>query len=530
MKPWSKKLGAVIIGAALVVTGMSLPASAETPNVITVADSQAGGVGTQQIANPWFNSGSLQQTSMFRALFRSDATLMKVKPDLAESYKLSKDEKTLTVTLKSGLKWSDGEPITGDDVVWSINTALRGAAVNANYAAAFKQIVGGADVSAKTTTNMSGLTESGNTVTFKLIAPQGLLIPILAQFVILPKHSLDKADPVTLNTNAFWKNPVTSGPFKVGTLSPGNFISLVQNTNYEGTPPKITGINVISTSNPVSDARSGKIDYFVSNDPEVARQMLAVSSFKANPTKILFYRYFVYNLTQTNAAFADIKSRQALQYGVDWKNLVKTLYPNQSGAVINSGVPSGQPHHDAKIAVYKFDPAKAKALLKEADFDYSKTIRLRYYNADQTSVNFMTAVAQQLIDLGLKVDVLKFQGDATTELYTTRNYDLALKGLSAFSVAEWFGEYAATATFAKIIGDQPDFTKLTSALAQSTSLRATGKSLASLQALEQKTLLKMPLYLIKQTVYVSKRISGLPSAFGNPLYMYDNSIQNWVAR
>jgi peptide/nickel transport system substrate-binding protein len=142
----------------------------------------------------------------------------------------------------------------------------------------------------------------------------------------------------------------------------------------------------------------------------------------------------------------------------------------------------------------------------------------------------MTAVAQQLIDLGLKVDVLKFQGDATTELYTTRNYDLALKGLSAFSVAEWFGEYAATATFGKIIGDQPDFIKLTSALAQSTTLRATGTSLASLQALEQKTLLKMPLYLIKQTVYVSKRISGLPSAFGNPLYMYDNSLQNWVAR
>jgi peptide/nickel transport system substrate-binding protein len=235
-------------------------------------------------------------------------------------------------------------------------------------------------------------------------------------------------------------------------------------------------------------------------------------------------------LTQSDAAFADVKSRQALQYGVDWNNLVKTLYPNQSGAVINSGVPSGQPHHDPKILKYKFDPAKAKALLKAANFDYSKTIRLRYYNADQTSVNFMTAVAQQLIDLGLKVDVLKFQGDATTELYTTRNYDLALKGLSAFSVAEWFGEYAATATFGKIIGDQPDFIKLTSALAQSTTLRATGTSLASLQALEQKTLLKMPLYLIKQTVYVSKRISGLPSAFGNPLYMYDNSLQNWVAR
>lgn len=530
MKPWSKKLGAVIIGATLVVTGMSLPASAETPNVITFADSQAGGVGTQQISNPWFNSGALSQIIMFRALFRADATLTKVKPDLAQSYTWSKDQMTLTVTLKSGLKWSDGEPITAEDVVWSINTAMRGAAVNANYVNAFKQIVGGADVSAKTATTISGLSSNGNTVTFKLIAPQGIFLPILAQFMIMPKHSLDKADPVTLNTNAFWKNPVTSGPFKVGTLSPGNFISFVRNTNYEGPTPKLTGLNVISTSDPVSDARSGKIDYFVSNDPEIARSMLGVSSFKANPTKILFFRYFVFNLTQSKAAFADIKSRQALQYGVDWKNLVKTLYPNASGALVNSGVPSGQPGHDSKIPVYKFDPAKAKALLKEADFDYSKTIRLRYYNADQTSVNFMTAVAQQLINLGMKVDVLKFQGDATTELYTTKNYDIALKGLSAFSVGEWYGEYSAPATFAKIIGDQPDFAKLSSALAQATTVRADIKARTDLQALEQKTLLKMPLYLLKQTVYVSKRISGLPSAFGNPLYIYDNGIENWVAR
>lgn len=529
MKPWSKKLGVVMVGAALVVTGLSNPASAATANTITLADTQAGGVGTQQIPNPWLNSGLLSQIVMFRGLFRADATLMRVKPDLAQSSSLSKDGKTLTVTMKSGLKWSDGQSIGADDVVWSINAALRGAAVNTNYVTAFKQIEGADKVSAASTANMSGLTASGNTVTFKLVAPVGNMLPILAQFVILPKHALEKADLVSLNTNAFWKNPVTSGPFKVGTVSPGNFISLVPNTNYEGPKPKITGINVVSSSDLVADARSGKIDYFYSNDPEIARSMLGVSSFKANPTKILFFRYFVFNLTQPNAAFANIKARQALQYGVDWKNLVATLYPNGSGKVINSGVPSGQPYHNPKIPAYKFDPAKAKALLKEAGFDYSKTIRLRYYNADQTSVNFMTAVAQQLIDLGLKVDVMKFQGDATTELYTTKNYDIALKGLSAFSVGEWYGEYVAPATFQKIIGDQPEFVKLTNAFAQATTVKANQKALTALQDLEQKTLLKMPLYLLKQTVYVSKRISGVPSALGNPLYIYDNGFENWVA-
>jgi peptide/nickel transport system substrate-binding protein len=241
---------------------------------------------------------------------------------------------------------------------------------------------------------------------------------------------------------------------------------------------------------------------------------------------VLFYRYLVVNPT---GPFSNLKARQALKYGVDWSKLIPAIYGPQ-GKVINSGVASGMSFHDSSIPNYKYDKAKAISLLKEANFDFSKTIRVRTYNQTQPAVmTLFAAVAQQLTELGMKVEFLPFQGDATTELWTNRNYELALKGLSAFNVGEWYAEYSNPATFEKLIGAQPAFAALNTQLAQATTLRDTGKILTDLQKLEQANLYKLPLHLLKQVVFVSKNISGTPTKWGNPLYVYQNNIASWSA-
>jgi peptide/nickel transport system substrate-binding protein len=523
----TKSVGVIVLGAALAVSGLTIPASADTKNSITVAEVTAGGGGVQQISNPWFASGSISHHSMFRGLLKANPDLTTAKPDLASGYKVSKDGKTVTITLKSGLKWSDGVAITADDVIWSMNTLLRVAQSNAIFVSAFKQIEGGTAVNASNTTTISGLTAKGNVITISLTAPQNTLIPVIAQFMIMPKHVLKDADPLKFGTNAFWKNPVVSGPYKIGTFSQGNFITLVPNDMYEGAAPKISEINIIVSANLVADAKSGKLDYFTSNDPETIRAMSSVSTFKGNGVSIPFYRYFVFNLTQKDSPFESVKAREALKYGVDWNRLVRAVYP-KLGKVTNSGVMSGMPHHLASIPKYKFDKAKAISLLKEANFDFSKTIRLRHYYSGNAEITFMTAIAQQLIDLGMKVEMLKFQGDATTELWTNRNYDVALKGLSAFNVGEWFAEYSNPATIEKGIGPQPEFAALSAKLLSAVTFRETGKVLTALQKLEQETLYKLPLHNVQQFVFVSKRISGTTTKWGNPLYVYQNNIASWA--
>ena len=526
MRKFTKSLGALGLVAALAVSVLAAPSQAATNNSITVAEVTAGGGGVQQIFSPWINSGSISHHAMFRALFKAEANLTTVKPDLASAYKYSKDGKTLSVTLKSGIKWSDGKDVTVDDVVWSMNSLLRVAKSNAIYVNAFKQIVGSEDVNGTNTKTMSGITAKGNVITISLKAPVNTFIPALAQFMILPKHVLADEDILKLDTNNYWKNPVVPGPYKVGTFSQGNFITLVPNDKFEGAKPNIKEINIIVSSNLVADAKSGKLDYFTTNDPDTIRAMSTVSTFKSAPLDVLFYRYLVVNPT---GPFANVKAREALKHAIDWNKLVPAIY-GQQGKVITGGLASGMPHYLSSIPKYKYDKAKATALLKEANFDFSKTVRLRTYNQSQPAVMILlTAVAQQLTEIGMKVEFLPWTGDATTELWTNRNYELALKGLSAFNVSEWFGEYSNMATFGKSIGAQPEFAALSSQLLQATTLRQTGKILTDLQKLEQEKMYKLPMHLLKQVVFISKNISGTPAKWGNPLYVYQNNIASWSA-
>jgi peptide/nickel transport system substrate-binding protein len=522
----TKSVGVVVLGAALAVSSLTIPALAETKNSITVAETQQGGVGVEQISNPWQNSGGIAHHAMFRALFKANPDLTTVKPDLASGYKISKNRKTVRITLKSGLKWSDGKPITTEDVIWSMNSVLRAAQSNSIYGSAFKEIVGGADVNATNTTTISGLTAKGNVIKIKLKAPLNTLIPVLGQFMILPKHSLVDADLLKIATNAFWKAPVVAGPYKIGTFSQGNFITLVPNSNYEGPAPKISEINIIVSANLVADAKAGKLDYFTTNDVETIRAMEAVNTHKGSAITIPYYRYFIFNMTQADNPFKNVKAREALKYGVDWNRLVPAVYPKLA-KVINSGVMSGMPFHDGKVPKYKFNKAKAVALLKEANFDFSKTVRLRHYYGGTPEITFMTAIAQQMIDLGMKVEMLKFQGDATTELFTNKNYDIALKGLGAFTVSEWYSEYSNPASFASILGPQPAYAAESANLLLAATSVETSKALKALQKLEQKDIYKLPLHNLQQYVFVSKRISGTTTKWGNPLYVYQNNIDSW---
>jgi len=301
---------------------------------------------------------------------------------------------------------------------------------------------------------------------------------------------------------------------------------LVQNANYEGPKAKITKINVVASSALLADARSGKLDYFITQDADTIRGMKSVSTFKSFQTSgAPFHRYWVFNLSNADNPLKNVKAREALKYGIDWTNIVKAAYPH--GKVINSGVPSGLPFHLNSIPKYKFDVAKAKALLKEANFDSSKTVRLRHYHVGPADLVFMSAVAQQMQELGMKVELTRFVGDATSELYTNKNYDIALKGLSTFDVSEWFGEYS-NSNFEKILGTQSKFAKLNSQLATAVTLKERSAALKGLQELEQETLLKLPTYLLPAYVYVSKRISGTPTKYGPQLYLYENNFLNWL--
>lgn len=488
---------------------------------------------TDKFPHLWNNRGAIFQVTTFRSLFLPNAELTEVKPDLASSYDISEDGLTIEVVMKDGVKWSDGQPLTAADVEFSIKTNLKAAVSNGIYTNAFTKIEGASAYKDGTADSISGLSVDGNKVTFKLTTPVGNFIQVLGQFAIYPKHKLENADPLELHNNDFWKLPVSNGMYKVTEFNSGNYFILELNEHYEGTMPKIEKIQVNFVADAIAAAQSNKLDFYNTNSTDQISELSKLSAYIATPVDILFYRYLIPNIKdatgKVNPTVNDLRVREAIIRAIDRKAIAESLYPSLA-ALSNAGVPLDHSAYNSSIDGYAYDPVKAKALLEEAGFDFSKTLKLRMYHTDQTSIDFMDAVAYYLGEVGISVDLAVFQGDATSELFQVRDYDFALKNLSAFGFEEWYGEYASTnANFRNILGGDTAFDELRERLNASTEADERAEILKELQLLEQELLYKLPLLQLKNVIFINNDRISVPSSvkFGNPWYNHDIQFEAW---
>ncbi|WP_097677483.1 ABC transporter substrate-binding protein [Anaerosalibacter sp. Marseille-P3206] len=484
-----------------------------------------------QFDHLWVNRGELFKVLTFRSLFLPDATLTNVKPDLASDYKISEDGLTYTITMKDGVTWHDGEPVTAEDVVWSIGTSLKASLLNAIYSGAFSKIEGAEEWKAGTADSLSGLTYEGNTITMKLTNPVGNMLNVLGQFAIYPKHLLKDEDPLEIHNAKFWQKPIGNGMYKIDEFKPGNYLSLVPYENYDGEKPKISKVVLNIISDPVAAAQAGQLDIYNTNAANEISELKNIDGLTAEPVDILFYRYFVMNLKDENGKpnekLDDVRIRKALLYAIDRKTLEEKMFTGLA-QIHNTGVPSSYDEYYKSAEDYEYNPEKAKQLLEDAGFDFSKTLKLRYYYDDQASIDFMEAIAQYWTEVGIKVDVQKFQGDATSEIFTTRDHDIVLKGLSAFGYEEWYGEYASDNTnFVRILGKEGVFDDKINELRETTDSEKRAEILQDLQKLEQEYLYKLPLLGLQNIYFIRTDKVKTVGEFGNPWYNYDRHFEEW---
>lgn len=463
---------------------------------------------------PWYNR-TMATNLMFRSLLIADASLTSTEPDLA-TVEVSEDGLVYTITLKDGLKWSDGEALTVDDVIWSLQTVLKCTQVNALYTTAFNYI--------------SDLSAEGNVITMTLTAPYSTMKDVLAQFAILPKHSLESEDPLQLHNSDFWKKPVTSGMYMMEEMNVGNYFSMVPNPNYEGQAPKIQKVINYFVSDFVTAANSGSADYVYGNDANLVNAVSQLSNFTRYEVDVLFYKYFIFNMSgvdgNENPAMQNEAVRAAVIQAVD-RAALASLYPEGVGTLINSGVPNSYPSYNG--FEYTYDAEAAKKAIEESGYDMSRTLRILYYNNDQTSVDIINAIVYYLEQCGLKVDST-LSNNGTADLFQTRNYDIGFKGLSAFSINEWYNEYLSTnSNFSNIFGGDTSFDSLIQSLASVTDETQRDQILKDLQALEQEKMYKVPLFTVGSNVFVDTSRVSVPEGveFCNPLYGCDVDFANW---
>ncbi len=231
--------------------------------------------------HPWLNPGIyiFSKVGLDR-LVTADGALAPTDGQLAESFDVSADGMSVTFDLKDGVSWHDGQPLTAEDVIWSIETAMTVPGINAVFASTFDAI--------------SGMSADGDKVTinFGTLDPNMLLT--FSQFAPLPKHLLDGVNPAEFQQHPFWQNPVGSGPFKIAEVQMNDFVRFVPFADYHGGVAKIEEIVAFPSGendgNVIQNAEARRLDYGFTKSVGDVQSLEAMSHMRVIPANIPYTR------------------------------------------------------------------------------------------------------------------------------------------------------------------------------------------------------------------------------------------------
>lgn len=328
---------------------------------------------------------------------------------IAESI-TSQDDRTFTVKIRDNATWSDGEPITADDVVWTMMKFTCPDVANPNFD--FTPFVGINDdgTSPEGAESVEGIQAvDDRTVQLKTKDPmslQTLYNNVLTWFCILPKHVLqDTPDDKLLTSSWFEKPDVVSGPYFVTDYDFSHYISYMANEKYFLGASKIQKVNfrIMDSSEILTGLQTGEIDMVhpLSSLPNEDRKTVEkLDGYTSSYTDPITNEMTFFNTSKVT----DPKVRQAIVYAIDRDTIVKQLL-NGKGEVTDGFICSNSPYYDENKTKLSYDPDKAKQLLQEAGWDGSQTLQYYVSSNDSTAVKAAQLVQQYLGAVGVRIQI-----------------------------------------------------------------------------------------------------------------------------
>lgn len=250
---------------------------------------------------PLVNPGLyLYQELIFERLLNADSDLNPTDGQIAESYTVSEDGKTVEFIIREDLSWHDGEPLTGEDVKFTYELYMQCPGANALLTDVLDQLEGAEAFLDEDAEECSGITVEENKVIFHFEQPEEDALTVFSQWPILPKHKLKKVRPEKLQQDKFWKNPVGSGPYKVGTVELGEYCVLERWEDYrlagEGNIERIHMIASGETDgNLAAYAANGDIDYAWGKSTDDAVYIQGLKDMNVTEVQISYTRCFFIN-------------------------------------------------------------------------------------------------------------------------------------------------------------------------------------------------------------------------------------------
>lgn len=409
------------------------------------------------------NISALMSGIMYDGLLSSDPMTGQPTPKLAKSFSISSDGTTYTIKLRHGIKWSDGKPITANDVVFTWNdiifaglgdTSTRDSIVIDNKLPTVRKI-------------------DNYTVEFITPKPFAPFVRMLST-PIAPKHifmpAVKKGNTYFdsfLSTNTKPKDFVVSGAFKLKEYVPAQRVVFERNPNYyeintkqQKLPylDKLVYLIVGDLNNEVLKFEAKELDVISLQGSKVARykSLEPHSDFKLynlGPDTGTMYlsmnlnnrkdnkgKYYVNTDKQT--WFQDLNFRTAVDYAIDRKNMVLNI-ANGIGAPLFTPESLNSIYLNKNLKPYDKNLDKSKELLKKSGFYLDKKGKLfdkhghrvefdLYTNAGNTEREAIgVMVKQDLEDLGMKVNFKPIEFNSlVNKLVSTYDWDMVIMGLT----------------------------------------------------------------------------------------------------
>ena len=352
-----------------------------------------------------------------------------IQPRIAESWSQSEDGQVVTVKIREDATWTDGTPITAEDVVYSFTILTdpeykMGSGRNLHYFV-------GTDDSGNRISDDFGVREiDDHTVEFRIkpeltTSIENLMYRGIGNQTIVPKHATEHISAGAFLTDPYWEHPVTSGAYKFDSYISGERIEYVARDDYwlgRGDIDRLI-IRVIPANNMLSALMTGEVDTttygsllplsdweLAANDPN----LVAIDRPGFNNEHVLI-----------NNMRIGVELRRALDFATNKQSLVDDLVNGHARVAISAIVPEN-PYRLEGLEGNPYDPDKAREILDSIGWDSSQTLTLVTNASRELSQNIAVILQQQWAEVGINVEIETYDMATLSAMFYDGDYDLAV--------------------------------------------------------------------------------------------------------
>lgn len=355
---------------------------------------------------------------------------------LVEDYTVSEDGLTYDFTLRSGVTFSDGTPLTANDVKFTFTRML---ALPESVQSSFATMIAGADaVLDGSAAELSGIAVADDThFTITLAQPfAGFLYQLAA-----PACSILSEANVTAAGDDFGLDPaktIGSGPYAVKTWTRDAGMTLDANPNYWGEQPSVQHVEITVVPDPSTISmmfQSGEIDIL---DCDMIDAAIVDATYRTQYADRIVSGHRLATtylaLNENVAPLNDVNVRKAVQMAIDRESILSTVYSGD-GTIPDGIYPEGLVgYSEANQGWLTYDPEGAKALLAEAGYADGFEMELASDSSADASVLLVLQIIQQnLADVGITAEIVSY--DEASWL------DERMSGEMCSFVATWTADY-----------------------------------------------------------------------------------------